>query len=317
MTCQSCCGALTRHGYHRNGLQRFCCSQCGRTYTEPHAQAFRVEMHLEDERGLLAIRLLCEGSSVRTTERLTGLHRNTILHLLTIAGGRCESLLEKRVRSVPVQDVQCDELWGFVYKKRANRRGDEERFAYIGDAWCFVGIERRTKLVLAYELGKRTVTSAVRFMEKLATATDAEQRFQLTTDGQNAYNYAVGTVLGDRVDYAQLIKIYKLDVPEDARRYSPPKLAEAIPTPVYGDPDEQRISTSHVERQNLTMRMCIRRLTRLTNGFSKKWENLRAALALHFAYYDFCRVHGTIRTTPAVKAGITDHVWRLEELLNG
>src|SRR5581483_1946227 len=197
-------------------------------------------------------------------------------------------------------------------KKQSHRRGDEERFAYIGDAWTFVAIERHTKLVLAFELGKRTVSSATRFITKLAAATDPNQKFQLTTDGLNAYPLAIGNVLGhegDRVDYAQLIKIYTQDVPEDARRYSPPRLAEAIPTPIYGYPDENRICTSHVERQNLTMRMCIRRLTRLTNAFSKKWENLKAAIALHFAYYNFCRKHRTLKTSPAVSAGLTDHVW--------
>ena len=157
-------------------------------------------------------------------------------------------------------------------------------------------------------------------MKKLATATDPDQKFQLTTDGLNAYNSAVGNVLGhqgERVDYAQLIKIYALDVPEDARRYSPPRLTDAIPTPVYGDPDEEKICTSHVERQNLTMRMCMRRLTRLTNAFSKKWENLDAALALHFAYYNFCRGHQTLKgATPAMAAGIADRPWTLAELLN-
>jgi hypothetical protein len=157
-------------------------------------------------------------------------------------------------------------------------------------------------------------------MRKLATATDKGQKFQLTTDGLQAYSSAVGDVLGhegERVDYAQLIKIYAYDVPEDARRYSPPKVVEAIPVPIYGEPDEERICTSHVERQNLTMRMHMRRLTRLTNAFSKKWENLRAALALHFAWYNFCRKHITLRgATPAIAAGITDHVWTLADVLN-
>jgi hypothetical protein len=171
--------------------------------------------------------------------------------------------------------------------------------------------------VLTFELGRRTVTSATRFTEKLATATNAEQRIQLTTDGLSAYPYPIGNILGDRVDYAQLIKIYAQDTPEAQRRYSPAHLAEAIPTPVYGDPDEKRICTSHVERQNLTMRMCIRRLTRLTNAFSKKWEHLRAALALHFAYYNFCKMHGSIKRTPAMAAGITEKAWALRDLLEG
>jgi transposase InsO family protein len=153
-------------------------------------------------------------------------------------------------------------------------------------------------------------------MGKLATATDAEKRFQLTTDGLKAYNYAVGTQLDDRVDYAQLIKIYKQDTPEGQRRYSPAKLSEAIPTPVYGNPDPNFISTSHIERQNLTMRMCMRRLTRLTNGFSKKWENLKAALALHFAFYNFVRPHQSLKgRTPAMASGLADRAFTLAEIL--
>ena len=315
MTCHNCRIECKKSGKRPDGLQRYRCSQCGKTFSD-HKQ-FGVFGHkqVDDEKGLLALKLLVEGNSIRTAERITGLHRDTIMRLLVIAGERCEALLATKVRNVPVADVQCDEIWGFCFKKRGSRRGDEERFAYIGDAWTFVAIERHTKLVLAFELGKRTVSSATRFMGKLAAATDPNQRFQLTTDGLKAYNYAVGMTLDERVDYAQLVKIYKLDVPEDQRRYSPPRLAEAVPTPVYGDPDEQRICTSHVERQNLTMRMCIRRLTRLTNGFSKKWENLKAALALHFAYYNFCKVHGTIKATPAMAAGLTDRTWTIREVI--
>jgi transposase-like protein/IS1 family transposase len=319
MTCHNCRIDAPKHGKHRNGLQRFRCWQCGKTFTEPHEEGFLVEMYLSDPSGILALRMLTEGTSVRTAERITGLHRNTILQLVNIAGERCGNLLATKVKGVPATDVQCDEIWGFVRKKKSHMHGGEKDFAFIGDAWCFVAIDRNTKLVLAHTLGKRTVTAATRFMMKLARATDPAQRFQLTTDGLNAYPLAVGNVLGhqgERVDYAQLIKIFAMDVPEDARRYSPPHLAEAIPTPIYGYPDDKRICTSHVERQNLTMRMCMRRLTRLTNAFSKKWENLKAALALHFAYYNFCRKHITLRNaTPAMAAGLTDHVWTIGELL--
>jgi len=236
-----------------------------------------------------------------------------------LAGQRCDTLLATKVRNVPATDVQCDEIWGFVTKKKFHVHGGEENFSEIGDAWCFVAIERTTKLVLAHTLGKRTVSAATRFMRRLALATDPAQKFQLTTDGLAAYPLAVGNILGhqgERVDYAQLIKVFAMDVPEDARRYSPPRLAEAFPTPIYGDPDEKRICTSHVERQNLTMRMCMRRLTRLTNGFSKKWSNLKAALSLHFAYYNFCRRHMSLKgATPAMAAGLTDRIWTIAELL--
>ena len=316
MTCHNCRIDCQSHGKHRNGLRRFRCNACGKTYTEPHEKHTSAELYLNDPTGLLALRMICEGSSVRSASRITGLHHRTILQIVIAAGKRCEALLATKIRNVPVDDVQCDEIWGFVQKKQAHRRGNETDFAYIGDAWVFVAIERHTKLVLAFDLGKRTVSAASRFMGKVAKATDATQRFQLTTDGLAAYNYAVGNELGERVDYAQLIKIYDFQSPEETRRYSPAHLAEAIPTPVYGDPDEKRICTSHVERQNLTMRMCMRRLTRLTNGFSKKWENLKAALALHFAYYNFCRGHQTLKgATPAMAAGIAARAFTLGEFL--
>lgn len=312
MTCHNCRTACQRAGKRPDGLQRFRCSQCGKTFSEHREYLFHKQ--IDENKALLALQLLCEGNSIRSAERLTGLHRDTILNAMVEAGQRCSALLETKIRNVPVTDVQCDEIWGFVRKKRTSRRGNEADFAYIGDAWVFVAIERHTKLVLTHLLGKRTLNSTMQFMEKVAAST-SEKRYQLTTDGLRHYAYAVGMKLDERVDYAQLIKIYKQETPENQRRYSPAKLSEAIPTPVYGDPEEAFICTSHVERQNLTMRMCMRRLTRLTNAFSKKWENLQAALALHFAYYNFCRVHGTIKQTPAMKAGITDHAWSISDLL--
>lgn len=315
MTCHNCRIDCQKFGKHRNGLRRFRCNACGKTYTEPHERETAAEQALADETALLALRMICEGSSVRSAARITGLHHRTVTQIIIAAGERCEAVLASKIRNVPVTDVQADEIWGFVQKKQAHRRGDESDFAYIGDAWCFVAIERNTKLVLAFDLGKRTVSAASRFMRKLADATNPNQRFQLTTDGLPAYNYAVGTELDDRVDYAQLVKIYAQETPEEQRRYSPAKLAEAVKTPVYGNPDDKRICTSHIERQNLTMRMGMRRFTRLTNGFSKKWDNLKAAIALHFAYYNFCRRHSSIKSTPAMAAGLADRPFTLAEIL--
>ena len=157
------------------------------------------------------------------------------MQILIAAGERCEAMLSTMVLLVPATEVQCDEIRGFVFKKKSHMHGGEKNFAYVGDAWCFVAIERNTKLVLAHTLGKRTVSAATRFMRKLADATDPKQKFQITTDGLKAYSLAIGNVLGhqgERVDYAQLVKIFTMDVPEDARRYGPPHLAEAIPTPI-------------------------------------------------------------------------------------
>jgi IS1 family transposase len=176
-----------------------------------------------------------------------------------------------------------------------------------------VAIERNTKLVLAHRLGRRTDEDTEKFAKDVRRAT-APQRSQITTDGFKPYIKALTTVLADRVDFAQLVKIYAVSH-EGERRYSPPDVVEAVPYVRLGDPDKDKICTSHVERQNLTIRMHMRRMTRLTNGFSKKWENLEAAYALHFAYYNFCRVHSTLKTTPAMASGITDHVWEIQELL--
>jgi transposase-like protein/IS1 family transposase len=320
VTCHSCLVECKKAGKRADGLQRYRCAQCGKTVSDRKQFGIIGHKQIEDSKALLALHLLVEGNSVRSTQRITGLEKRTILKLLVDVGERCQALLETKVRNVPATDIQADEIWTYVGKKRSHRRGNEANFTEIGDAWIFVGIERNTKLVLAHELGGRTVKCATRFIHKLARATDASQKFQLTTDGLMAYNIAVGNVLGhhgERVDYAQLIKIYTQEVPEEVRRYSPPRLAEAIPTPIYGDPDDKKICTSHVERQNLTMRMCMRRLTRLTNAFSKKWSNLRAALSLHFAYYNFCRKHISLKgATPAMAAGLTDRVWGLADLLS-
>lgn len=314
MTCHNCRNLCRSWGRHRNGLRRYRCETCGKTFTEPHERPYG-NMYLPLERGLLPLQLVAEGASIRSTERITGTHRDTIMSLIVAAGERCKDLLRERVRGLEVEDVQADEIWGFVYKKEKHKNPFAGDDMYMGDAWCFVGIERHTKLVLAWELGKRTERSTERFMAKLAAATDSDLPYQLTTDGLATYPRAVYKYLGERVDYAQYIKIYAQTV-EGERRYSPPECVGAEKKPIYGYPDKSRICTSHVERQNLTIRTFMRRMTRLTCAFSKKWQNLDAALALHFAYYNFCRVHRSLkRRTPAMAAGITDHVWKLEELL--
>lgn len=315
MTCHNCQSVCKKSGKHRNGLQRFRCNTCKRTFTEDHEKPLD-EMRLKMDKALLCLQLLVEGNSVRSTERITGVHRDTILDLLVLAGEKCERLLSERIKGLPVKDVQADEMWGFVGMKEKAKKHSVNTDPTIGDAWTYVAIERHTKLVLAFHLcHHRDVRETVAFTEKIHEAT--EGRFQLTTDGFRAYPDAVAYSLGTRVDFAQLVKVYAPSVEGKGseRRYSPAEVVSAIPTPRWGNPIPERISTSHVERQNLTMRMMMRRLTRLTNAFSKKWSNLRAALALHFAYYNFCRIHSSIRCTPAMEAGITGHVWELKELL--
>jgi IS1 family transposase len=267
-------------------------------------------MYTPPEKVEAVITLLVEGCSIRSIQRITGVDQNTIMKILILAGDRCQRLLESKCRNIPVSDVQCDEIWGFVgCKEKHNQTGNPE----FGDAYCFIAIERTSKLVLTWHLGRRTAHDTEYFVEKLNEATTG--KIQVTTDGFGPYFDAIHTSLGTRVDYAQLIKVYAAPTDEE-HRYSPASVVEAIAKPVWGQPDPERICTSHVERQNLTMRMQIRRLTRLTNAFSKKRENLWAALALYFAWYNFCRTHRTIRCTPAMEARIADHIWTLGELLN-
>jgi IS1 family transposase len=232
--------------------------------------------------------------------------------MLAVVGAHCDQLFTERIQNVSVHDVQCDEIWGYVQKKEGHKWPWEKYVPTIGDAYCFVAIERDTKLVLAWHLGRRTDADTDIMSEKLRVATKG--RFQITTDGFKPYLKAIPASLGERTDFAQLVKDFKTSK-EGERRYSPPNMTFILPKVIHGDPDPDRICTSHIERQNLTIRMSMRRMTRLTNAFSKKWENLYAAYALHFAYYNFCRVHQTLKKTPTMASGLTDHVWSIGELL--
>jgi IS1 family transposase len=269
-------------------------------------------MRISPERATLILSLLTEGCSIRSTERVSNTHRDTIMRLLVFAGQKAAALLDALVSGVEVEDVQGDEIFSFVAMKEKAKVKAGITSDKIGDAYTFVAIERSSKVVLAHHLGRRNSESAHRFMAKLDGATAG--RFQLTTDGFDAYPDAVETRLGAKVDFAQLIKTYGNGM-SDERRYSPPSIIGAEKRAISGDPDEARVCTSHVERQNLHMRMQLRRLTRLTNGFSKKWENLRAALALHFWNYNFCWMHSAIRCTPAMAAGVARKPLRVGDLL--
>jgi IS1 family transposase len=270
---------------------------------------------LEREKQLAVISALVEGCSIRSTERLTGVHRDTIMRLMLRVGERCVTILDERMRNLSLPSVQVDELWTFVQKKQA-RLSFEERFSRtMGDQYCFVAIDAETKLIPHFDVGKRDMVTAYRFMAGLQGRLTEGVRFQLTTDGFVPYIGAVEMAWGaDAPDFAQLVKMYG-PVPPGPARYAPPKIVEAVPTVVNGSPDPALISTSYIERQNLTVRIACRRFTRLTNGFSKKLEDLKAALALHFAWYNFVRIHRSLRVTPAMAAGVTDRVWDLRELL--
>jgi IS1 family transposase len=231
-------------------------------------------------------------------------------------GEKCEKIIEAIIQNVSVKDVQCDEIWGYVglKEKTKNRLGNDDDDT-LGDAYCFVGMEQNTKLVLALHLGRRTTVDTVAFTKKLCRAT-AGHGFQINTDGFVPYKDAIVYSLGGKyVHFAQIIKVF--GKPEgDEKRYSPSEVIGTEKFTVFGNPDLDKATTSHIERQNLTIRMSMRCMTRLTNAFSKKHENLRCAYALHFAYYNFCRVHSTLRVTPAMESKLTTHIWTLKELLS-
>jgi IS1 family transposase len=268
---------------------------------------------LKPEKKLAVLSALVEGNSIRSTERMTGVHRDSIMRLLVQVGDRCQAIMDERMQGFDCRLIQADEIWTFCRKKE-QRLDDEERDnPELGDQYVFVALDPETKLIPTFLVGKRDTATAHRFTHALRACLNGNGRIQLTTDGLRAYLTAVEEAFGNDVDYAQLVKMYGSEPAGDGR-YAPPRVTEVVSTPITGNPDPARICTSHVERQNLTIRMMCRRFTRLTNAFSKKLENLKAALALHFAYYNFCRIHATLRVTPAMAAGITDRVWGLEDL---
>ena len=310
MTCHNCQTTCNRFGKHRNGLQRYRCSQCRKTFTEDHTRPL-AEMRLPMEKAISIIRLFVEGCSIRTIERVTQVHRDTILRVLVLAGERCEKLMDTTMRELPCRRIQCDEIWTYVGKKRRHVKSTDA--AELGDQWIFVALDADTKLVPVFLVGKRSSENTQAFIHDLYSRT--ANRIQLTTDAFHFYRKAVEQSFGADIDFAQLTKLFGDYGQHGNEKYSPSPITEVISKVRQGNPDPEHISTSYVERQNLTMRMQMRRLTRLTNAFSKKVENLKAAVALHFAWYNFVRVHKSLRVTPAMQAGIANHVWSLGELL--
>src|SRR6202521_903429 len=258
------------------------------------------------------ISCLVEGNSIRSTERMTDTHSDTTMgSTLEVRTGGA-ALANEQMRNLPCQRVQVDEIWSYVGKKQ-HRLGAGDNRRRLGDQWTFVGLDPDTKLIPAYRVGKRTRDNAVAFMADLSER--LTNRVQISSDSLRSYVDAVERAFGADVDYGQIVKFYDAE-PIGPGRYAPPRVTGVERTVVTGSPDKRLISTSMVERQNLTMRMSMRRFTRLTNAFSKKLENLEAAVALHFAHYNLVRLHKTLRVTPAMAAGVSNELWTLEQLVD-
>ncbi len=314
MTCHNCRIEMVKAGFYgKNKVQRFKCQQCGKRFSDPQQKPFGTDVRLPREKVCMILNCLVEGNSVRGTARLCDVEKRTVLNILTLAGETCERIFTERVRGVRVNDLELDEVWTYVGKHQ-KRVHPEESSTRIGDAYTFIGLERTSKLVVAWHLGKRDRVNTEDFISKIRWAT-APGRFDVSTDGFQPYETAIDAGLYDRANHSQVVKMFSNSMQRFPESYGPAKFVAVAKDVVSGDPDLDRAGTSHVERKNGTLRQWCKRLTRLTYAYSKKWDNLKAALALHFCHYNSCRLHGSLRITPAMAAGITDHVWTVADLL--
>lgn len=270
---------------------------------------------LDTKARALILRLLVEGNSIRATCRIADVSKNTVNKLLINAGKACSQYHDEHVRDVNASVIQCDEIWSFTYAKQKNVPTAKDAPEGAGDTWTWTALDSESKLIVSYMVGGRDGEYAMAFMDDLRAR--LANRVQLTTDGHKAYLEAVEEAFGAEIDYAQLEKLYGAPTGSKGheRKYSPSECVGTRKRTIEGRPNKALVSTSHVERQNLTMRMHMRRLTRLTNAFSKKVENHAHAVALHFMFYNFCRIHQTLRVTPAMAAGLTDRLWDVADLV--
>ena len=266
---------------------------------------------LKTEAKAQAVSLLCEGNSIRSVERITGIHRDTVMRLGVRIGEGCQSIMDTKMRGLNCKQIEIDEIWGFIGAKRNNAT----RAGAYGDVWTFIALDADTKLIPSFVVGKRDAYHAKAFISDLAGR--LQRRVQVSSDSLSAYADAMERGFGTEVDYGQISKTYSfVNLTQDAAgRYSPAEVVKTEKAIISGMPDVSRICTSHVEKQNHTLRMHCRRLTRLTNAFSKKFENFQAAVALNFCYYNFVKTHGTIRMTPAQAAGVESGAWTVTELV--
>jgi IS1 family transposase/transposase-like protein len=300
-----------KFGKTSSGAPRMRCKDCGKTWTESTAVLDGMRIGLD--RAAQIVQMLCEGVSVRAISRLTDTHIRTITDLLVLVGERCEAFMAEHIRGVQADDIQCDEIWQYVYCKHATAKR-KKIVGGCGDSWCWTAVDRNTKLMVAWHHGRRTTEDCHSFMRKLANATTG--RFHLSTDAFQPYERIVKWHLGQRVDYGQVMKIFGVNPKEDQRKYSPARILGCRKRPVLGQPQIDQTCTSHCERMNGSIRNFVKRMGRLTYCFSKRWANHRAALALFFAHYNFCRKHRSLRgQTPAMCHGLATEVWSVKELL--
>lgn len=263
------------------------------------------------EKQTAVIHALAEGNSIRSIERMTGINRNTIMNLGVRVGNACQEMMDTAMQDLEISSIQVDEIWGFVGKKQKQvRRGDS---CEMGDVWTFIALDSKTKLIPSFVVGKRDSYHANAFMYDLAGR--LKNRVQISSDSLHAYASAVERGFGANVDYGQIVKTFASDQSLAQGKYSPAEVISVSKEVIMGSPIESQISTSHIEKQNHTLRMHCRRLTRLTNAFSKKMENFKAAVALNFAYYNFVKIHGSLRVTPAMAAGVSQTVWNVSDLV--
>ena len=269
---------------------------------------------LPTHKRILVLKCLVEGMSIRATVRVTRVAKATVMKLIVAAGKVCAEYQDRTLRELPCRRVQADEIWSFIYAKEKNVTRAKSAPPEAGDVWTWVALCADTKLIPTWRIGDRSGMTAIDLMDDLRAR--LAHRVQLTTDGHAVYFEAVEGAFGGDVDYAQLIKIYgSAGGKDDERRYSPAEYTGIKTKVVEGNPDRRHISTSYVERQNLTMRMSMWRFTRLTNAFSKKLENHAHAVALHVFHYNFCRLHRTIKVTSAMEAGVTDRLWEIADIV--
>lgn len=268
---------------------------------------------LSKEKQTVVIGALAEGSSIRSVERLSGVHRDTIMRLGVRVGESCQRILNDKMRGLNCSRIEVDELWGFIGKKKFHASKTDRRQG-LGDVWTFLGICPDTKIIPSFLVGQRDHYHATAFMEDLAGR--LTNRIQLSSDAMNAYADAVERAFGAEIDYAQIVKEYSSPAVEDQRKYSPAQLSAVYKSVIVGAPIPEHVCTSYIERANLTMRTHCKRLARLTLAFSKKLENFKAAIALNIAYYNFVKTHGTLRCTPAMEAGLEKSAWSVSDLVN-